>query len=399
MSNQIDAIEVLLNDTKRIVKHQDEIKILRGEYFNIFSILKIESRENGTHSAFLGELLNPLGSHLFKTIFLQHFLKVIEYNGGLDINTAKLELEKHIGTRNDYIKQGGRIDIYIYDNNGHTICIENKIYANDQFSQIERYANHNTSKNTVYYLTLNGDEASNDSKGELQHNKDYYCLSYKKVIIDWLELCLKEAVAMPILRETIKQYILLVKKITNQLSDHNMDKEIQELIVKNYNSAKIIEANVWKIELEETYKFLNEIKTTIEKTLTKNWNVSIDDDLNKSWSGLYVQHQNWDELAVKMEGQSKISWNTSIYGIAADQTIWDRNDLKNRLSNVSILQQGFKESRYWTFYRNILDFNNTDERAQLFDKEKRTALVYKIATLLTDLAIECETPLSNIKRI
>ena len=79
MSVSKEKILVLLNDVQKIVHQQEEIKILRGENFNIFSILKMESKENVTHSAFLGELLNPEGSHLLKKIFLAHFLKTIEY--------------------------------------------------------------------------------------------------------------------------------------------------------------------------------------------------------------------------------------------------------------------------------------------------------------------------------
>ena len=79
MSIELENIKTLLHNTSRIVKHQEEIKALRGENFNIFSILKMESKENATHSAFLGELLNPDGSHLLKNIFLKHFLRFLRY--------------------------------------------------------------------------------------------------------------------------------------------------------------------------------------------------------------------------------------------------------------------------------------------------------------------------------
>jgi hypothetical protein len=103
----------LLSSSGRIIAHQEEIKRLKGESFNIFSILGMESNENATHSAFLGELLNPKGSHLLGAIFLERFLKVIDFKLEFDISSASLILEKHVGTRDDQLKTGGRIDIYL----------------------------------------------------------------------------------------------------------------------------------------------------------------------------------------------------------------------------------------------------------------------------------------------
>ncbi len=67
----------LLSSTKQIIKHHDEITLAKGEHFNLFSVLKIEGRENNTHSAFLAELLNPKGSHKQGSKFLELFLKLI----------------------------------------------------------------------------------------------------------------------------------------------------------------------------------------------------------------------------------------------------------------------------------------------------------------------------------
>lgn len=67
-------IEKLLSDTsENRTKALEKLKE-SGENFNIFSILKMESKENDTHSAFLGELLNPNGSHLKEDLFLSAFV-------------------------------------------------------------------------------------------------------------------------------------------------------------------------------------------------------------------------------------------------------------------------------------------------------------------------------------
>ena len=119
-------VDRLLNNVKKLFDHKKKIEKLKGETFNVFSILKMERMENNTHSAFIKELLDPKGTHLKDGIFLKLFLECIE-NSDLDVTTAKVELEKHIGTRDDKNKTGGRIDIFISDAKGNYVSIENKI--------------------------------------------------------------------------------------------------------------------------------------------------------------------------------------------------------------------------------------------------------------------------------
>lgn len=238
-------LEHLLINVENIIKHQKEKEILRGESFNVFSILKMESKENETHSAFLGELLNPKGTHCKGNIFLKLFLKIIE-NTDIDTETTTSHLEYHIGTRNDIKKVGGRIDIFLIDRENKSISIENKIYAGDQDSQIERYCNYNKEKNTVFYLTLFGNEPDVKSKGQLISNEDFYVISYKEHILQWLQLCINEAAEIPILRESIKQYLILIKKLTSTM-DNKEEKELIEVMLRNYEEASFISANFTKV--------------------------------------------------------------------------------------------------------------------------------------------------------
>lgn len=236
--------KAVLYSTKQILKHREEKEKLKGEKFNVFSILKMETRENDTHSAFLAVLLDPLGTHLKGSIFLELFLQCIN-NTTIEIASAKVKTEHSCGPIDLINKTGGRIDIYISDKKGHCLCIENKIYAGDQDAQIERYCNHNKDKNQVLYLTLNGDEPSSDSCGELESGTHFYNISYGTHIIDWLTLCLKEATDTPILRETIKQYIILLKKLTHTM-DNNEEKGLLEIILRDYESSIFLANNIKK---------------------------------------------------------------------------------------------------------------------------------------------------------
>ncbi|MBL1278774.1 MAG: PD-(D/E)XK nuclease family protein [Fluviicola sp.] len=393
--NILENCQVILTETQSILARQKELQKQNGENFNIFSILKMESKENATHSAFLGELLNPKGSHLLGTVFLNHFLELIGAKDKLNSATARLVLEKHVGSRDDVNKIGGRIDIYLSDTDGKSISIENKIYAGDQYTQIERYVNHNKDNNTVYYLTLNGEDASEGSRGELKSNEDYHCISFKSTIIAWLEKCVREASAQPILSTTIQQYIILIKKLTHQLSNHTMAKEVEALIRENYEEAKVIEENVWKVELHAAKRFLDEVKSAIELELKEYWTVEVSEDLNSSWTGIYISHSAWNGVIVKLEGSSKVPWSNSIYGIQAHNKTIDRVSITDNCAKLNVFKDGFKESDYWPYYQTILWLAKDENRIKLFDDNERKHLVEVVGDKLIALAKACEKQLSK----
>ena len=288
-----EKLQNLINQTHLLVKHQKEKEVLKGEKFNVFSILKMESKENATHSAFLSELLNTKGTHLKGNIFLRLFLKIIDYSS-LDIDSCQVKVEHPIGKRDDEKKTGGRIDIYIWDNQGNSISIENKIYAGDQNKQIERYCNYNKAKNKVYYLTLEGNEASKESCGKLKAGSDYYTLSYKEDITNWLQLCMKESVENPILRETIKQYILLINKLTHTMNKEE-EKELFNLILQNSEEATVIANNYQNAVWNLSRNLRKKIKSKLELTLGENHKVMLGTDVNKTYSQIWIKLRGKEE--------------------------------------------------------------------------------------------------------
>ena len=158
-----EKIETLLNEVKPIVEENKKIraeKERKGEFFNIFSILRMERDEVHTHSAMLSELLSPNGSHGQGGAFLKLFLKMVVHKEDLVADTAEVETEFSIGAVSEDGKSGGRIDIVVRFPN-YLILIENKIDAGDQPSQLERYNNYALEKvgkgnYTLLYLTKNG---------------------------------------------------------------------------------------------------------------------------------------------------------------------------------------------------------------------------------------------------
>ena len=385
----------LFKDASLIIKHQKEIAILKGENFNIFSILKMEYRENETHSALLGEILKPNGSHGLGSVFLKCFLELLNIHTHIDISSAKVILEKHLSSRNTLEVSGGRVDIFIIDDNGNTICIENKIHASDQELQIARYCNYNPGKNLVYYLTLEGEDPAKNSFADKIIDKDFFKISYKSEIIDWLEQCQKEATQFPILRESINQYALLLKKLTNQLSDYKMEQEIKDLIAANYEAASAIDGNVRPLELEYAEKLISEVVLKLRNSLSENFEVKYDENLNKPQTGISIRNIHWPNgISVNLEGNSKIPWNTSGYGVVADKNKFDRLKIKE-VMNPLLDQSGFSETELWPYYRNILDFSTVDKRARLFNTKERAELVKELSERLKELSIRCEKPFSS----
>jgi len=189
------------------------------------------------HSAFLAELLNPKGSHDHNDRFLNLFIDQFQIED-FDCKNAEVHIEKFIGCKT--ADSGGRIDIYIKSPNGKRILIENKIYAGDQENQLIRYHNYDLNA-TIIYLTLDGKQPSeyslNNRKKSVNKNV-LKCCSYNRDIVSWLEACRKEVTTHSSLKETITQYISLIKYLTNQSINHKMSTEIKDLLKQSLDNFK-----------------------------------------------------------------------------------------------------------------------------------------------------------------
>ena len=288
----------LLKKTSDIIKEHEKIAKLTGENFNVFKILGVESKEVKTHSAFIAELLNPEGSHNQNEIFLKLFIDQLGVKN-FKYQNASVEVEKNIGYVSDDKEEGGYIDIIITNTEKQAIIIENKIYAGDQENQLKRYytyGNKNFNNNFhLIYLTLDGASASEFSTKDLKEG-DYIKISYSKDILSWLENCKKEAVNHPILRETIAQYINLVKYLTGQTMEEKEKKEIIELIKSNKDFLlalqKLTENDIMQ---KATLKsIIEKIKTRIEEKYNP-YRIEIDDQsgFGVKDTGFWIYKDGW----------------------------------------------------------------------------------------------------------
>jgi hypothetical protein len=254
-------VEKLLNEIGKLVVAQNERtkeRYSHGELFNVFNILGLESKEVRLHSALLAELLRPNGMSGVGNAFQKAFLAILGLPDNYIVD-GRVSVELSIGTITD--SERGRIDIIMEDGN-HAIIIENKIYAQDQPAQLLKYTNFARDNYPhgyrLLYLTLDGKEASDDSA----QGCPYQCISYKNEISKWLAECARISFDRPLVRETIRQYINLIKQLTNQSMGTLEDNKLVELVASPEHVAEylMIINNQTAIENKIRFGFVTEIE-------------------------------------------------------------------------------------------------------------------------------------------
>lgn len=276
--------ENILMHVRRIKNEFNEEDLISGERFNIFEILGISANEL-SHSRMLADFLNVKGTHGQGDIYLKLFieqlnnlpaenqfhedsphLKVIE---NFKTNQSKVCIEKHVGNIDYEQGTGGRIDILLTDGQ-EFIIIENKIYAADQSQQLLRYKNFQLTKDTpILYLTLDGSDASIQSKSNNQESLnekiDYIRISYRFFIKEWIETCIHHSEQHPSICEILKQYLNVIKKLTNQTTNDKMSKELATYLSLNYEEFD----SIIKVKNEVYLMIIEKSKSRVESICKK----------------------------------------------------------------------------------------------------------------------------------
>ncbi len=256
----------------------------RGEQFNVFNICGVDYYEN-KHSAIIAELLNPQGSHGQGAIFLEAFLAPLK----LDIDFL---FDEGASVSTEYVTPHGRIDILITNPHGQALIIENKIYAQDQPEQLKRYDQYARDKYgeaqyAILYLTLSGDEASEQSGGGVK----YTCLSYVSNISKWLEDCILISARLPLIRVTLIQYKNHILELTNQTMESKEQKQLFEEMMSHAEESEAIINAASNGYLE--YVWACKVKPAFEK-------FAVDNHLlyTETATCLYFQRPEWKKTAI-----------------------------------------------------------------------------------------------------
>jgi len=203
------------NFIPRFLEAQKEAEIMgrkNAPDFNIFRFLKYERQEE-FHSRFISYMLNPRESHGQGHLFMEIFFENLRSK-----NTNLLLPEANINkgiwlVRREVFSRFGNLDIVLQNKMlGAMYVIENKVDANEQPGQIERYGGYLKKYAKDYkiqgllFLTVSGYPAETAAKTA------YYRISYQKDIKDWLKMALPMIEAKTV-RETVRQYLALIQKL------------------------------------------------------------------------------------------------------------------------------------------------------------------------------------------
>lgn len=403
----IEQVTQLLQSTGAILEKHEEIARLKGENFNVFCVLGIEHREDELHSRFIAELLNPKGSHDQGTVFLKMFLeqvvKPLKSDSIPEESKTKVHKEYYIGPvkikgEEGEESEGGRIDIFITDGT-RDVSIENKIGSGEGEYQTTRYCNHKPDSNLVLYLTPCGDKP---------YANRAYPISYRDDILPWLESCQKHCADLPILRETIKQYIITIKGLTGGLTMQKMEKTIQELMMENIEAAHAIYSNYEHLFKETVEEFVLKVKEEIESKepfsrSPADWKIKIYDNYG---GGLYIRNINWIETDLREKSNEDhhlpkdhlllVNWQgiykQSFYGISADPKHFNRKKIKEKLDGIGLK---FYKKGWWPFKADMeeANFQDLNQLKKLWVEEERSKLVQDIACKLIKLMKFCDDKL------
>ena len=177
--------------------------------FNIFKVLEVSEKEV-IMCRFLEVILKPDGVHgcgrAFLDLFFDMVLKEVEKPGK----------DCKVNVRGEKTIEGGRrIDIVI-EYCDVSIPIEVKINAGDQKDQCSDYVKH--AKNApLYYLTIEGDEPTNDS--DFEAVRDKVVLVSWRTVCEWLAACIREvdkAERSAAFFDTLSQYKKAVESFTEK---------------------------------------------------------------------------------------------------------------------------------------------------------------------------------------
>ena len=271
--------------------------------FNLLSIIEKDRDEAHVHSKVIYNLLSQDWGKKDKETFLTLFLKEIGIEDE-NIYDKNWEVTREKAFDLDTIK--GRLDFEIKSKDCIYI-IEMKIDAGDQPEQLIRYqefAKEQHKKYKIFYLTLDGHNASKKSIGEeenLEENQkvEYINISFKEEILNWLGNCLKLVEGKENKSACINQYIASINKILGEKETKIKDnilksvKDIKTAITiyekLNENLQKVLESFFEELnkKLKNKLKDITPKPIYNESYIKDYYNYTLD-KIPQDYPGLYI---------------------------------------------------------------------------------------------------------------
>lgn len=366
--------------------------------FNIFNALYKKESER-LHSRFISYLLSPKSRHGMGNKFLNAFIQVLSEQGNGDILT-KFDFSNCIVRPNEEKKEEHeKIDILI-SNEKQAIVIENKIFANPSYHEVDRKRQHQldtycqkmkegTKKEKgeqgeegrkdvfAIYLALN----KRNPKEEGIIHKPIIVIDYQEEITHWIEKCIKitkessvEDKDKYLLVDILEQYKSVIRSITSNLPrvkkikdildiDENIKKvwevkDIRDFMFNmgDFSHIKWITINSFWIELAQQLR--DELKVEISKEIDIKDITKVAHD-KKGSTGINFRLDNGEEWYIVNDNKNGLS-----YGINKKDKTDDDWDYINK--NI-----------------NFTNFNN-EETFMLINAKKRGGRIDEIINRLKE---------------
>lgn len=343
------------------------------EKFNVFSCLLDKSDEVYLHSRFISSLIDPCGYHGLGFEPLKSFLSTL--NSSFQYNKESLEIHPSASDWSEYKE----MDVLLIDRKTqHAIIVENKIYACDsnheEEGQLERYYRRLIEEDKipqenveVYYLTTDGHEPSQESVSTSSKYENLpnivQCITYGSEISQCLQHCLQVACCKPYIRETIAQYINLIKEMVNETEVEDR-LEIIKLISKNEDtlaSAKLLFDNYKHIQWHTIFDLFNDFYTEIEErgyTCVEKVDAQLIDGIVH---GNQRTRKQYPQFTIKDKNGLIISIGCDyddvfFFGLANENNKFSKTDIK-QIKEIANSNDADVESDGWIFwaYFNVPD--------------------------------------------
>ena len=265
MSDNYHNYQLLLAKAAQLYERH---RVGRPDPFNVFSSLQ---NKNG---------------HLNETLHSRFLYALLDYKKPRDeIRENLKDFLLHVGVKDFELcgvkvkRECDGIDILIINADKKAVVIENKSNPNrgDEDEQLWRYysklEDQGYSDIHLLYLTPDGHDPSPDSVGDLK-KEETIKIAYKDDLIQtWLERCQKRAYDEPELRDSIAQYLRLVRKLTGTDSRGKYMEDLKELCleysngVPNFVLVQALNKAMFEAWTELSKRLWNEIKYYLESDL------------------------------------------------------------------------------------------------------------------------------------
>lgn len=391
----MEGIKKLLSEVGRIRAKVESYNQASGRCFNIFSIANIATDEVKICRV-LHALLDPKGSHYQGAEFLKLFVKKVLRPGRF---FTENEYRKAVVHREFMTAaEGRRIDIFIQIG-GESIPIEAKIYAGDQNEQCECYAKYASEGMPVYYLTLDGHEPENFSRGKLPAEK-LELRSFADDILPWLDECLRlpSVIRIAPIREVFLQFQDTIREFTGTM-ENDMKNSVLEII----NEPKNISAAIDICHALETAhaNMRTKIFETLDKRIERKYDLTRFIQANdytrkgmKSYPGIsYKLESDKTEsccLRIEIDNSSKIFCGLCV---SNEEQMIKREATENEKQKVEIFSGDWKTTAWWIAWKypafsaipapNFSQYN--DGYCALYETEKFDSFIEDVMKLVDNL--------------